>query len=82
MEDEKQHDRQNAASSLQSRSDGSDSEVGEAGTRAMARQYKERAMNDREAKKWFKLLDQHQQGHLYKIEVTNPEEGADDARPW
>lgn len=41
-----------------------------------------RPMSEREANKWFKLLDQRQHGRLYKIEVANPDEGAENEKPW
>jgi len=39
-------------------------------------------MSEREAEKWLKRLDQPYGGHGYKIEVDDPEEGGDDAKPW
>jgi len=39
-------------------------------------------MSEREAEKWLKRLDLPHGSHGYKIEVENPEEGGDNAKPW
>jgi Ca-activated chloride channel family protein len=39
-------------------------------------------MSEREAEKWLKRLDLTDGRHGYKIEVADPEEGGDDAKPW
>ncbi|WP_345977085.1 VWA domain-containing protein [Sulfurimonas sp. HSL3-7] len=45
-------------------------------------QEEERGMSDREAKKWLKILGEHQSLHPYKIAVDDPDEGGDDEKPW
>jgi Ca-activated chloride channel family protein len=41
-----------------------------------------REMSDREAGKWLKMLDERQVSQKYRIEVADPDEGADDEKPW
>ena len=41
-----------------------------------------RGMSDREADKWLKMLAAQQSVQKYKIEVDDPEEGADNEKPW
>ncbi|MGB5964446.1 MAG: VWA domain-containing protein [Sulfurimonadaceae bacterium] len=40
------------------------------------------AMSDMEAKKWLKVLDDRYPAQHYKIEVANPDEGAESEKPW
>ncbi len=42
----------------------------------------ESVMSDREADKWFSLLDERQRGAHYKIDVADPGQGAGNAKPW
>lgn len=39
-------------------------------------------MSDREADKWLKTLQQRQHPEAYRIDVPEPDEGADSAKPW
>lgn len=48
----------------------------------VSRHYRESVMSDREANKWFSMLDARQHGMLYKIEVTDPQQGGSDVKPW
>ncbi len=41
-----------------------------------------RGMSDREAEKWLKMLAAQQSVQKYKIKVDDPNEGANDEKPW
>ncbi len=61
---------------------GRNNEAGKEVSASNSMHYAERTMSDREAKKWLKLLDTRQHGQNYKIEVANPDEGAESEKPW